>query len=356
MGDISNFIQNIAKKEEVLQTYAAQVININREANSLHSDQDAYTVEVMRADGAIIKNVRLKASIQDKEQGILAIPKKDSWVLVSVIEGVETRAFISQYAEVERTFVRFKNEDDEYLEIDSSSSVLAMHFKKAKSNDTATVGEETAPEYNSIAKIEFNSLSASGDDPKPNLITSFFDENGNEVSKNTFNGTIQETVLNTVSGEEIKERVKLSITSDGVTSAELLFTDENDEEKQKLTFDEEHTEISLNAGNTLFNLKDEEAKLTITDGYEATISKDLVHFNKGDAYEAIIGDTAAFTKDGLEFILDTKFTIKNTSTSLLAELKALVTEVSKIIVVQGTSPNVGALTTIKTNLDNLLKP
>jgi len=343
MGDISNFIQSIAKKEEVLQTYAAQVININKEANSLHSPEDAYTVEVMRADGAIIKNVRLKASIQDKEQGVVAIPKKDSWVLISVIEGVETRAFISQCAEVERTFVRFKNDANEFLEIDSSEKALAVHFKKSKESDTAAVGEETTPEYNSIAKIEFNSLSAIGESPKPSLITSFFDENGNEVSKNTFTGTTQETVLNTVSGEEVKERVKLSLTSDGTTEASLVFTGDDDKEKQALTFDEEHTEIRVSDADenkTIFNLKDKESKLMIHDGYSATIAKDDV----------------VFTKDGLEFKLDTKFTIKNTSTSLLAELKALVTEVSKIIVVQGTSPNVGALTTIKTNLDNLLKP
>jgi len=362
MGDISNFIQSIAKKEEVLQTYAAQVIHINREANSLHSDQDAYTVEVMRADGAIIKNVRLKASIQDKEEGVLLIPKKDSWVLVSVIEGVETRAFISQYAEVERTFVRFKNDDNEYLEIDSSASTLAMHFKKATTNNTEAVGEETAPEYNSIAKIEFNSLGSSesseseegateeasteeSENPKPSLITSFYDENGKEVSKSTFTGTTQETVLNTVSSDEVKERVKLNLSSEEDTSVSLVFTDEEGEEKQKLTFNESQTEIFLKEGDnsTKFNLKVNDVLLSTHQGdavgYQTTIKHGDIMFNK----------------DSLTFKMDDKFTICANEKNLLTELETLISEVSKIIVVQGTSPNVGALNTIKSNLGNLLK-
>src|SRR5271167_2025217 len=117
MGNITDLIKDVANKNQIIETFAAKVIQINNETASLHNPEDAYTVNIMRADGAVIKNVRLKASIQDLEQGIITIPKKESWVLATIIDGVETRAFISQFSEVERTFIRIKNDENHYLEI-----------------------------------------------------------------------------------------------------------------------------------------------------------------------------------------------------------------------------------------------
>jgi len=358
MGNITSLIKDIASKDLVVQTCAAKVIKVNTEENSLHSPKDAYTVNVMRADGAILKNVRLKASIQDKEEGIIAVPKEKSWVLVSVIDGIETRAFVSQCSEVERTFVRLKNDDKQFLEIDTTADKLAVTFKATAD------GESETPEYNAIATIEMNSLGSdtTAETAKPNIITSFYDGDGKEVSKNTFTGTTQETVLNTVSGDDIKERVKLTLNSEETTSAELVFTDADGAEKQKLTFDETHTEISLNAGNTVFNLQDEESKLTITDGYEAIISKDLVHFNKTGAYEATITtDKVNFNKGGITFeMFEDKFLIKNDDANLLSELEKLIDQIKLITVTTPVGPsgvpiNASMFDPIKDQLGLLLK-
>ncbi|KFF06416.1 hypothetical protein [Flavobacterium reichenbachii] len=224
MGNITDLIKDVAGKNQIIETFAAKVIEINTETASLHDPRDAYTVNVMRADGAIIKNVRLKASILDLEQGIISIPKKDSWVLATIIDGVETRAFISQFSEVERTFFRFKNEENQYLEIDTTADKLQIVFKQKKGGNTASPAK---PDYNNIAQIDF-----SGAASDPTISTTFYDENGKEISKNSFN---------------LKEQ-----------------------------------KISINEGKTIFNLKDKEAKITIQDGFEAVISDKKTSFIKGN--------------------------------------------------------------------------
>ncbi|EJG03518.1 MULTISPECIES: hypothetical protein [Flavobacterium] len=224
MGNIKDLIKNVASSNQNIETFAAKVIEINKEEESLHNPEDAYTVNIMRADGAIIKNVRLKASIQDLEQGIITIPKKDSWVLASIIDGVETRAFISQFSEVERNFIRFKNDNNQYLEIDIDADKFQMLFKEKEAGKTDTTST-TQPSYKNIAQIEFLGR-------QPNISASFYDENGKEISKNSFN----------INGQY----------------------------------------ISINEGATIFNLQDKEVKITIKDGFEALISDTKTSFKKGD--------------------------------------------------------------------------
>ncbi|SCY31791.1 hypothetical protein SAMN02927916_1843 [Flavobacterium anhuiense] len=224
MGNIKDLIKNVASSNQNIETFAAKVIEINKEEESLHNPEDAYTVNIMRADGAIIKNVRLKASIQDLEQGIITIPKKYSWVLASIIDGVETRAFISQFSEVERNFIRFKNDNNQYLEIDIDADKFQMLFKEKEAGNTDTTST-TQPSYKNIAQIEFLGR-------QPNISASFYDENGKEISKNSFN----------INGQY----------------------------------------ISINEGATIFNLQDKEVKITIKDGFEALISDTKTSFKKGD--------------------------------------------------------------------------
>ncbi|BFM41724.1 hypothetical protein CFS9_03650 [Flavobacterium sp. CFS9] len=281
MGNITDLIKDVADKNQIIETFAAKVIEINNEIESSHNPEDAYTVNIMRADGAILKNVRLKASIQDLEQGIITIPKKNSWVLASIIGGVETRAFISQYSEIERTFLRFKNEQNKYLEIDSNANKFQVLFKEKKENDSAST---SAPQYKSIAQIEFV-----GGTQNPNISTSFYNAEGKEISTNSFN---------------INEQ-----------------------------------KVSINEGSTLFNLKDKEITVTIKDGFEAIISDTKTSFKKGD----------------LSFEMDSQFKINAGNKTLLTELENLITEVSKITVIQGVGPNVGELLKIKSNLKTLLK-
>jgi hypothetical protein len=280
MGNITDLIKDVASKNQIIETFAAKVIDINKETESLHNPEDAYTVNVMRADGAIIKNVRLKASILDVEQGIITIPKKDSWVLASIIDGVETRAFISQFSEVERTFIRFKNEQNQYLEIDTDVNKVKVLFKKQEHNTDSS----SKPVSNNIAQIEFN-----GNIEDPSISTVFFDENGREISKNSFN---------------INEQ-----------------------------------NININEGKAIFSLKDREAKVTFKDGFESIISE----------------TKTSFIKDDLTFEMDDKFKITAGGKHLLTELENFITEVSKIVVVQGVGPNVGNLLTIKSNLKKFLK-
>lgn len=219
MGNITDLIKNVASNNKNIETFAAKVIEINKEEESLHNPEDAYTVNIMRADGAIIKNVRLKASIQDIEQGIITIPKKDSWVLASIIDGVETRAFISQFSEIERTFIRFKNENNQYLEFDIDADKFQMLFKEKESGESKT----TPASFKNIAQVEFLGKNS-------NINVSFYDENGKEISKNSF---------------DINEQ-----------------------------------KISINEESTVFHLKDREAKVIIKDGFEAVISDTKTSFKR----------------------------------------------------------------------------
>ncbi|WP_433836061.1 hypothetical protein [Flavobacterium anhuiense] len=286
MGNIKDLIKNVAANNQNIETFAAKVIEINKEEDSLHNPEDAYTVNIMRADGAIIKNVRLKASIQDLEQGIISIPKKDSWVLASIIDGVETRAFISQFSEIERTFIRFKNEQNHYLEIDTDVNKFQLLFKEKKDSGSSPA---SSPTYRNIAQFEFTNNNSA-----PNINASFYDENGTEISKSNFN---------------------------------------RDEQK-----------ISINEGNTVFNLKDKEVKVTIKDGFEATIS---------DA-------KTSFVKDDLIFEMDNKFKIAVAGKSLKTKLEELINEIGKITVTTPVGPsgppiNLPQLSIIKGNLTELLK-
>lgn len=246
MGNITDLIKNVAANNQIIETFAAKVIEINTETASLHHPEDAYTVNVMRADGAIIKNVRLKASIQDLEQGMITIPKKDSWVLASVIDGIETRAFISQFSEIERTFIRFKNDQDRYLEIDTQADQFKMVFKEKEVGQNGTPST-TKPTYKNRALIKFS------DQKDSSISTAFFDENGKEISKNSFN---------------IKEH-----------------------------------NISINEGKTIFSLKDKEAKITINDGFQAVISdsktsfiKDNLTFEMDSKFKISVGEKNLLTQ------------------------------------------------------------
>ncbi|TDW46571.1 hypothetical protein EV144_106243 [Flavobacterium sp. 270] len=284
MGNITDLIKDVAARNQIIETFAAKVIEINNETESLHNPEDAYTVNIMRADGAIIKNVRLKASILDLEQGIITIPKKDSWVLASIIDGVETRAFISQFSEIECTFIRFKDEQNRYLEINTDVNKCQMLFKSKEGNNASST-----PTYKNIAQFEFK-----GDTSDSNISTSFYDENGTEISKSSFN---------------IKEQ-----------------------------------KISINEGNTTFNLKDKEAKITIKDGFEATISDSKTSFVKGN----------------LTFEMDDKFKIDVGGKSLKSKLEELIEEIGKITVTTPMGPsgppiNLPQLNIIKGKLTELLK-
>ncbi|MFT5890158.1 MAG: hypothetical protein ACI9Y7_000247 [Dokdonia sp.] len=342
MIQLKDLIQNIAEKDMAIQTCAAKVVAINVPQNAIHSPEDAFTVNVIRPDGAMIKNVRLKASIQEEEQGVISIPKVDSWVLVSIIDNVETRAFISQCSEVERTFVRFKNDSNQYLEIDSNANQFHVLFKEA----LPTIPGQAPTDFNAIAKIEFNSLASQNTGDHPSLITTFYDDNGKLLSETLATGQQQKTVLNSIQNEAPVARVCFDLDTTSDSKATLHFTDADGASKQKIEVTELGTTIAINEDVTVVNLLENELTVTTDqgNGYSASIKTDEVLFNK----------------DGLNFKLDDKFTLKNDVTDLRAELDALLSAIQALTVTTPVGPsgppiNIADFIQVQNNINQLLK-
>lgn len=216
MGNITDLIKDVSSKNQTIETFAAKVIEINNEIESFHNPEDAYTVNIMRADGAILKNVRLKASILDVEQGIITIPKKDSWVLATIIDGVETRAFVSQFSEVDRLMGRIQAANDPKLFFDYSADGNKLHIRYIKT-DTATESNET--KILDVAKIEF--------DKDKNFKISYFDEDEKPLAITHFSSDSLRTTFNSIKNKEVKERLALDISKDAVS-----FKFKNDQGKE----------------------------------------------------------------------------------------------------------------------------
>ncbi|WP_299212724.1 hypothetical protein [uncultured Dokdonia sp.] len=341
MIQLKDLIQNIAEKDITVQTYAAKVVAINTPQNSIHSPEDVFTVNVIRPDGAMIKNVRLKASIQEEEQGVISIPKLDSWVLVSIIDNLETRAFISQYSEIERTFVRFKNENNQYLEIDSNADQFHILFKEAQ----PTLPGQAPSEFKSIAKIAFNSLESQNNGDHPSMVTTFYDGEGKLLSETLATGQVQKTVLNTIKNGEPIPRVCFDLNTTSDTVATLHFTGEDETSKQKIDITELGTTIAINEDMTVVTLLENE--LTITT-------------DQGNGYMASVKDgEVLITKDDLTFKLTDLVTIEKGGVNLGTELQTLITQLQALTVPTPVGPsgppiNANNFATIGTNLSNLL--
>lgn len=216
MGNITDLIKDVSSKNQTIETFAAKVIEINNEIESFHNPEDAYTVNIMRADGAILKNVRLKASILDVEQGIITIPKKDSWVLATIIDGVETRAFVSQFSEVDRLMGRIQAANDPKLFFDYSADGNKLHIRYIKT-DTTTEANET--KILDVAKIEF--------DKDKNFKISYFDEDEKPLAITHFSSDSLRTTFNSIKNKEVKERLVLDISKDAIS-----FKFKNDQGKE----------------------------------------------------------------------------------------------------------------------------
>lgn len=114
---------------------------------------DGATCEVERVmDGMIVKDVRLNAHIRENE-GLVVIPKTDSYVLITDIDG--DKWFVSQYSVIESITLDFDNT----LTINSGNNAglvkineltqklneLVNAFNTHTHTTTATVGATTAP-------------------------------------------------------------------------------------------------------------------------------------------------------------------------------------------------------------------
>jgi hypothetical protein len=234
MENIKELVKDVANKTQVIETFAAKVTKINTEENKLYKSVDAYTVDVMRTDGAIIKNVRLKASVQDKVEGLITIPKLGSWVLASVMDGVETRAYITQFSEVEKQVGRIKAPTDPSLFLDFSIDGDKLYLRYVKVVEKTATAPEKIKE---LSKIEFDSTQ--------NFRISHF----NADSKKILDLSVAKEVVSLkFTNAEGKELNTTTITPD-----ETIFSlkDAQGVEKQKTTHTKEKVETAFTDDNKL---------------------------------------------------------------------------------------------------------
>lgn len=257
MGNITDLIKDVASKNQIIETFAAKVIEINTEITSLHNPEDAYTVNIMRADGAIIKNVRLKASILDLEQGIITIPKKDSWVLATIIDGIETRAFISQFSEVDRLMGRIQGTTEPKLLFDYSSDGELLQIRYIKT-DLITETDET--KIIDVAKIEFNK--------DRNFKVSYFDDDEKPLAITHFTSDNLTTTFNSIKNNEIRERLTLTLKKDETT---LKLNNQEGKKQSAITIDQNKISGFLFDGQ-------ESEKL----GFELNNENDTIQLRKND--------------------------------------------------------------------------
>ncbi|CAM1355959.1 hypothetical protein [Tenacibaculum halocynthiae] len=291
MEGANTIIEQIANGEGTIQTYAAKVIAVNREEKSTHNSEEAFTVNVLRSDGAEIKNVRLKASVQDKEQGVVCVPKLNSWVLVSIIETTETRAFISQYSEIEKIFLRIKDNENKFFELQSDVNSTSLLFKKEEKKDKKIT-------HKNSTSLEFNGV---------------------------------EKALNVKFWNEEEENKVIHETTIGYDKVETLFINPDDDKVlQKTTLDATKVAVDFDEGL----------------GYQTLMDKDKVQFD----YQ---NENAPDEK--LHFKMEKLFKVEANGKNLKDEIEGFIDVVSKIVVVQGTSPDVGKLITIKNNISKILE-
>ncbi|OHT44992.1 hypothetical protein [Flavobacterium tructae] len=257
MGNITDLIKDVAGKNQIIETFAAKVIEINNEIESFHNPEDAYTVNIMRADGAILKNVRLKASIQDLEQGIITIPKKDSWVLATIIDGVETRAFISQYSEVDRLMGRIQGTNEPKLLFDYSSDGELLQIRYVK---TDLITETNETKIIDVAKIEFNK--------DRNFKVSYFDDDEKPLAITHFTSDSLITTFNAIKDKQVKECLALTLKKN---EASLKLNNQEGKKQSTITIDQ-HKISGL-----LFN--DQEAEKLV---FELNSENDSIQLRKND--------------------------------------------------------------------------
>jgi hypothetical protein len=68
--------------------------------SDIDKDKDTCTVQPVNGDAEML-GVQLKAIIDSEDNGYILYPKKDSNVLVGIIDGVKTHSFVAMLSEVE---------------------------------------------------------------------------------------------------------------------------------------------------------------------------------------------------------------------------------------------------------------
>lgn len=334
MENITDLIKNVAAKNQLIETFAAKVIEINKEKESFHNTEDVYTVNIMRADGAILKNVRLKASIQDLEQGIITIPKKDSWVLATIIDGVETRAFISQYAEVDRLMGRIQATSDPKLFFDYSADGNKLHIRYIK---TDSKGENNETKITDVAKIEF--------DKDQNFKVSYFNEDEKPLAITHFSPDSLTTTFNSIKDKEAKERLALSLQKEHVS---IKFTNEAGKVKNHTTITPTETTFSLKddegAEKQKTNLTSETVETVFFKGTESISKASLTELRSmvtlGDNVSLISKDTLQLKSKESTLTIDSDGILFNSTKNITIKGDAIKIEASGSTTISGESVNI----------------
>ena len=94
-------LERMMKSVHPMQAFAGKVIAVN---------VDNYTCDVEPADGgSVFRSVRLKASIDNDDNGIVTIPEVDSYVLVSTIGNNKNYAYVSIFSKVKSYLIKCSN-------------------------------------------------------------------------------------------------------------------------------------------------------------------------------------------------------------------------------------------------------
>ena len=154
MSEIGYLIKEIAGKGKSFSTFPAivsdnQIVEIDRNKEyvvsvRLLADIESYSLlkeaalEAKTANDSVVEihNVRLKAAINGIDEGIICIPRIGSWVLVSTIENMDARTYVSQYSEIDRVILRMnkpkskedENQAPEYIDIDINATTLSLTY------------------------------------------------------------------------------------------------------------------------------------------------------------------------------------------------------------------------------------
>jgi len=323
MSEIADIIKQIASKKDRVNTFPAIVTNntievvdgnpeyevtvrkiitdadydlIKKELDSGKADEDLAKLEM--------KYVRLKAAINTNDEGLIIVPRKGSWVLVSIIDSVSTKAFVSQYSEIDNILMRVNTpvkegedepEDPEYIEIKLKASLLELYVgKKFKANI-----DKDNMVFNYLAPSE-------NEDEEPKVLS--------EIK------ATKDTVAVLVQDEEAKILSDIKVTKEAV---DILVEDKDTEMSKSVHIDP--------------------LDLTITHTDSSAVATKIDEAN----FEIAVDDAkVVLTTDGLE--------VSNGGKNLKETLAKVIDEIMKIVVVQGTGPAVGALQGLKTDIEKIL--
>lgn len=127
MNEIGYLIKELVRKKELPSTFPAIVSHNEFDTQSdpvdyvisvrILQDHESFQEVVKEvklgksnSEGLELHNVRLKASLQSEAGGLICIPKLGSWVMVSTVDNLVGKNFVSQYSELEGLLLNVQEE------------------------------------------------------------------------------------------------------------------------------------------------------------------------------------------------------------------------------------------------------